>query len=379
MALAFIRNVPKPPHATKIGPKRLPAGSESHEWYYLDDVFANDTIKELYGLIEEHGTYRTAVDDRTSSVQHIGEARPVGLDGNCPHPFLVKNFDAPSNQTLCVLPQRIDVARHHLMTGGRGGYKEKYDRLVSRMLTFLSYHFEEGVEDPRMKPLFESKQYQEKAALVCQNRTHFDNFQLNMVLVLPGQQLGFHWDVREWPNPNAENAQLAHRQQSGWWHDLPDAPLLMRCFPRNSANQRLSPCNYAHRTLFQSNPLPQVPWFWGASRWTLPQWLLVVMANSRLWEDKQLPQIQGVSWLHNDGSVNNTKSGARFVFYPEGAARPGIAVPSAYNKAVVVDGCKVAHGVERYKPSADLPKLNKKDQHTLVHTGDHHWQLRTNG
>lgn len=136
-----------------------------------------------------------------------------------------------------------------------------------------------------------------------------------MVMMLPGQQLGFHWDV---------------------------------------------------------------PWFWGASRWTLPQWLLVVMANSRLWEDKQLPQIQGVSWLHNDGSVNNTKSGAKFAFYPDGAARPAKVVPSAFNKAVVLDGCKVAHGVERYRPESDMPVLDKADSHTLVHTGNHNWELRTN-
>jgi len=176
VALAVVREAPKPPHATKIGPDRLPAGSETHDWHYLNDVFSEENVKELYGLIESHGTYRSAADDRTSAVQHIGEARDVNSEGKCSHPLLVKNFDAVLNKTLCVLPQRIDVARHHLMTGGRGGYKEKYASLVSRMLSFLSYHFESGVQDPRIQPLFESEAYLEKATQVCGNRSHFDNF-----------------------------------------------------------------------------------------------------------------------------------------------------------------------------------------------------------
>jgi len=102
------------------------------------------------------------------------------------------------------------------------------------------------------------------------------------------------------------------------------------------------------------------------------------MANSKLWAKEQLPQIQGVAWLHNDGSVNNTKSGAKFAFYPEGAARKATVVPSAYNKAVVLDGCKVPHGVERYRPEESMPILDKGDSHALVHTGEHKWELRTN-
>lgn len=41
------------------------------------------------------------------------------------------------------------------------------------------------------------------------------------------------------------------------------------------------------------------PWFWGASRFTMPQWLLVVMEQSKLWEPAVVRQLQGVAYLHN--------------------------------------------------------------------------------
>jgi hypothetical protein len=34
-----------------------------------------------------------------------------------------------------------------------------------------------------------------------------------------------------------------------------------------------------------------VPYFWGADRSTLPQWLLVAMKNSHLFEDIFIPQV----------------------------------------------------------------------------------------
>jgi hypothetical protein len=41
------------------------------------------------------------------------------------------------------------------------------------------------------------------------------------------------------------------------------------------------------------------PWFWGASRFTMPQWILVVMEQSKLWEPAVVRQLQGVAYLHN--------------------------------------------------------------------------------
>ncbi len=43
-----------------------------------------------------------------------------------------------------------------------------------------------------------------------------------------------------------------------------------------------------------------VPYFWGANRSSFPHWLLVLMKNSELFEDIFIPQVQGVSWLNTE-------------------------------------------------------------------------------
>ncbi len=55
----------------------------------------------------------------------------------------------------------------------------------------------------------------------------------------------------------------------------------------------------------------------GATRHTLPQWLLLSMAGSGLWEEELLPQVQGVAYLH----LNETLDGGQFFLYPEGPGR----------------------------------------------------------
>lgn len=40
------------------------------------------------------------------------------------------------------------------------------------------------------------------------------------------------------------------------------------------------------------------PYFWGASRFTFPQWLLVAMVFSGLFADKFVHQVQVVGYLH---------------------------------------------------------------------------------
>jgi hypothetical protein len=52
--------------------------------------------------------------------EHIGEARvPDAVSGECEYP-LIPNV----NRTLCILPGRMDVARHFFKHGGVEGVKE---------------------------------------------------------------------------------------------------------------------------------------------------------------------------------------------------------------------------------------------------------------
>ena len=248
----------------------------SFEHHYVDNVFSDDALRSLLQLVESRGVFKTTVDDATSLVEHIGEAVPVGHP-DCDHPLMVRGG---KNHSLCLLPSRVDVGRHHLMYGGRYGAKESYPRLVSRMLSFIAYIFDQ-LDTPVMKEMFESPKYVKLATEICRGHSVFDPFQLNLILVLPGQELPMHWDV---------------------------------------------------------------PWFWGATRFSIPQWLLVVMEQSGLFAELSVPQIQGVSWLHN--TTSQPGSGGEFFYYPTGVSGEQKVVQAAYNHAIIVDGCRVAHGTK---------------------------------
>ena len=292
-------------------PGRPDVPLKTWEYHHIDNAFPPEVMDRLVQVIEETGVFPAAVADQTSKVPHIGEAVPYDPVEGCPPPFFVP----VANNTLCALPQRLDIARHHLLTGGRDGYKERYEMAASRMIPFLTYHFDK-FDTPDMRLLFQSDRYLSKARDVCRDAPVMDEFQLNLILMLPGQELPMHFDA---------------------------------------------------------------PYFWGASRFQLPQWLLVVMDQSGLFADRAIKQIQGVAWLHRDGSPNNTRTHGEFAFYPQGLAGPAVEAPSAPGYALILDGTKVAHGVQRFVRDATPPLFNKDADNKLVYVGDHKWEMRSDG
>ncbi|MEH6591658.1 MAG: hypothetical protein V7746_15465 [Halioglobus sp.] len=111
-----------------------------------------------------------------------------------------------------------------------------------------------------------------------------------------------------------------------------------------------------------------VPEFRGANRKLVPQWLLVVMLHSGLFDRWRIPILTCVSWFGG-------ATGGAFTFYPEGANGPRAAIAAEHNSAILIDTDKVFHGVERV--SANRPDLPVIGQHTRLHfCGDEQWQLR---
>ena len=51
--------------------------------------------------------------------EDVGEGTPLHADGTCIHPFLIPNI----NRTKCILPARVDVGKHYIMSGGVMGLK----------------------------------------------------------------------------------------------------------------------------------------------------------------------------------------------------------------------------------------------------------------
>jgi hypothetical protein len=112
-----------------------------------------------------------------------------------------------------------------------------------------------------------------------------------------------------------------------------------------------------------------VPEFRGVNRKLHPQWLLVAMRHSELFEDWRMPIATGVAWFHDC-------DGGEFAFYPDGADRPPVYHKVAYNTAVLVDTDSVFHGVDRVAPgdATELPSL--KPGMLLTFEGYGRWSVR---
>lgn len=290
----------------------LPAG-ESNPYFTVENVWTKAQADGLLEIVKSRKSYFTAVEDSTSLVEDIGEAQePVLVDGEllCKHPYLALN----KNRTRCVLPSRIDVGRHYLLTGGREARKEMYSSLLSRLQVFNGFFFDK-LDTPELAPLFQSPDYLKKATTVCEGRTYFDPIQLGVVISLPGQEVAMHWDV---------------------------------------------------------------PWFFGASRFLYPQWLLIAMQQSGLFQSYRVPQVQGVAYLHN--WVNPDTDGGEFYYYPEGAGGKSELFKAKFNNAIVLDGSVVVHGVDTFHPvkedSPSLPEMDKSVRHALTYVGNDEWHLQ---
>jgi hypothetical protein len=111
-----------------------------------------------------------------------------------------------------------------------------------------------------------------------------------------------------------------------------------------------------------------VPEFRGVNRKLHPQWLLVAMRHSELFEDWRMPIATGVAWFHDC-------DGGEFAFYPDGADGPPVYHKVAYNTALLVDTDSVFHGVDRVAPGeTEIPALKPGMQ--LTFDGDRRWSVR---
>lgn len=95
-----------------------------------------------------------------------------------------------------------------------------------------------------------------------------------------------------------------------------------------------------------------VPEFRGVNRKTVPQWLLVVMHHSGLFEDHRLHIATGVAWFSD-------LAGGELAYWPEGPAGAMRWHAIRSNTALVLDTDSVFHGVARVAPvaAADMPGI----------------------
>jgi hypothetical protein len=113
-----------------------------------------------------------------------------------------------------------------------------------------------------------------------------------------------------------------------------------------------------------------VPEFRGVSRKNVPQWLLVVMHHSGLFERWRLHIATGIAYLQDLGS-------GALRYWPDGPAGPPKRHPVRANTAIVLDTDSVFHGVDPVGDGAEAPRLAKGA--TLVAGADRRWTLARPG
>jgi hypothetical protein len=111
-----------------------------------------------------------------------------------------------------------------------------------------------------------------------------------------------------------------------------------------------------------------VPEFRGVNRKVVPQWLLVVMHHSGLFDDWRLHIATGIAWFHD------SDHGA-LAYWPAGPDEPSQAVRIRANTALVLDTDSIFHGVDRVTDASASVIPQVETGSTLRYVGDERWQL----
>jgi hypothetical protein len=114
-----------------------------------------------------------------------------------------------------------------------------------------------------------------------------------------------------------------------------------------------------------------VPEFRGANRKLFPQWLMVVMHHSGLFERWRMPIATGIAYFSPEGL--GTPDGGELAYWPDGADADAVVMPTRHNTAIVLDTDSVFHGVDRVG-AAETEPFALKPGNVLEHDGER-WVL----
>jgi hypothetical protein len=202
-------------------------------------------------------------------------------------------------------PARYDAVRNFILSGGRFGRREPLEKAAARTNYFReSYAYGDEVLAPGIEPFLHHEGFVEAARSLF-GRPLIEPAIVFANLLVPGQELAIHTDVPE---------------------------------------------------------------FRGINRKRHPQWLIVAMHHSKLFDEWRMPIATGVAWFHDC-------KGGEFAFYPDGAAGAPIAHEVRYNTALLLDTDSVFHGVDRVAESSSVPVDGLKPGMRLVFRGDGEWAV----
>ena len=200
------------------------------------------------------------------------------------------------------LPQRFDAAWNFVTTGGRFGRKEAPAVLAARTNYFRETYAYDDEAIEGIAPFMHHAGLIEAAKKVHDCARVVPNI-VYANLLLPGQELAVHTDVPE---------------------------------------------------------------FRGANRKLYPQWLMVVMLHSGLFEGWRRRIATGISYF---GSA----SGGALAFYPDGRDGTPRTLEARHDTAIVLDTDTVFHGVDRVTETQPLPAALRPGLHLVWDGGG--WRI----
>lgn len=115
-----------------------------------------------------------------------------------------------------------------------------------------------------------------------------------------------------------------------------------------------------------------VPEFRGANRKVVPQWLLVVMHHSRLFEDWRMPIATAISYF-------GAGEGGALRFYPDGREAPPAHFRTGHDTGILLDTDSVFHAVERVTGGDEDAVTRLRPGMRLVPEGDDRWAVVDDG
>jgi hypothetical protein len=220
---------------------------------------------------------RTGTDVELDPLLPASDADAVNRAVLAGGPYGLYAAERSSGPLESKVTERYDAARNYIATGGYLGVSEPPTTLIRRTGYFRSTLMQGGrVVTPGFEPL-DSLQALYDAAREIHGKPIVEPAILYLNLLVPGQELAIHIDVPE---------------------------------------------------------------FAGADRSITPQWLLVIMRASGLFEDLRVPIATGITYFGN-------ALGGALRHYPEGPDGPGHRFEPSDNTAMVLDTDSRYHGVER--------------------------------
>jgi hypothetical protein len=157
----------------------------------------------------------------------------------------------------------------------------------------------------------------------------------------------------------------------------PDLAFLMRHEPLLDAARSLHGRQVIEPSILYANVMApgqelavhtDVPEFRGANRTVLPQWLVVVMHHSGLFEPWRMPIATGICYF-------GAGEGGELAYYPDGPSGPAAVYDTVHNTAAVLDTDSVFHGVDRVRgDESRLPGIAPGMR--LHHDGNDGWSVQ---